>query len=142
DTLNTAIQVYDTKGTAHTLSLTFQKQTDGTWNLTGSLAPSDGTLTTSTVTGIAFNSNGSFRQVNGSGILVAQFAGLPNAQPISLNFGSINGFNGLTEFGSPSTASATGQDGYAASFLTSTSLALDGTLDGIFTNGQVLPIAQ
>src|SRR5579871_1665211 len=32
DTFNTAIQIYDSQGTAHTLSLTFQKTASNTWN--------------------------------------------------------------------------------------------------------------
>lgn len=141
-TVNGAIQVYDTQGTAHTLSLTFQKQASNTWNLTASIPAADGTMVTSTVNGITFNPDGSFRQVSGSGTISFTVNGLPTPQTVALNFGTAGGFNGLTQFGGPSSAGATAQDGYAAGTLTSVSIAQDGTINGLFTNGQTFPLAQ
>jgi flagellar hook protein FlgE len=34
------------------------------------------------------------------------------------------------------------QDGFGAGFLTSVSIAKDGIINGVFTNGQILPLAQ
>lgn len=141
-TVNTAIQVYDTQGTAHTLSLTFQKQASNTWNLTASIPAADGTMVNSTVNGITFNPDGSFQSVSGSGSISFTVNGLPTPQTVNLNFGSPGGFNGLTQFGGASSAGATGQDGYAAGTLTSVSIAQDGTINGLFTNGQTFPLAQ
>lgn len=141
-TVNTAIQVYDTQGTAHTLSLTFQKQASNTWNLTASIPAADGTMVNSTVNGITFNPDGSFQKVSGSGSISFTVNGLPTPQTVNLNFGSPGGFNGLTQFGGASSAGATSQDGYAAGTLTSVSIAQDGTINGLFTNGQTFPLAQ
>ncbi len=140
--VNGAIQIYDTQGTVHTLSLTFQKQAANTWNMTASIPATDGTMVNGTVSGISFNPNGSFRQVSGSGTISFTVNGLPTPQTIALNFGSANGFNGLTQFGGSSSAAATTQDGYAAGTLTSVSIAQDGTINGLFTNGQIFPLAQ
>jgi flagellar hook protein FlgE len=145
DSNSSAIQVFDTQGTAHTLSLTFQKQADGTWTLTGSIPPGDGTMIASTVTGITFNDDGSFRGAAGAGNLASmsfQIKGLSKPQTFTFNFGSVNGFNGLTQFGGNSSAAAVNQDGFAAGFLNNLSIGQDGTINGIFTNGQTLPIAQ
>jgi flagellar hook protein FlgE len=141
-TVNTAIQIYDTQGTPHTLSLTFQKQANNTWNLTASIPPADGTMINGTVTGITFGPNGSFSGVNGSGSISFALNGLPTPQTVSLNFGSPGGFNGLTQFGGGSSAAATAQDGYAAGTLSSVSITQDGTINGLFTNGQTFPLAQ
>ncbi len=141
-TVTAPIQVYDTQGTAHTLTLTFQKQANNTWNLTASLPPTDGTMVNPAVTGITFNPNGSFLQVNGSGTVSFTINGLPTPQTVALNFGSPNGFNGLTQFGGGSTAAATAQNGYAAGTLASVSIQQDGTINGLFTNGQLFPLAQ
>ena len=43
---------------------------------------------------------------------------------------------GLTQYGSPSTASPTGQNGYAAGVLETFSLGNDGTITGVFSNGE------
>ncbi len=141
-TVNGAIQIYDTQGTAHNLSLTFQKQGNNTWNMTASLPSSDGTMIDSTITGITFNDNGSFRQLSGSGSISFQVNGLAAPQTVAVNFGSANGFSGLTQFGGQSSAAATNQDGYAAGTLSSVSVAQDGTINGVFSNGQIFPLAQ
>lgn len=141
-TVNTAIQVYDTQGTAHTLSLVFQKQANNTWNMTASIPASDGTMVNSTVSGITFNPDGSFQNVGGSGNISFTVNGLPTPQTVNFNFGSPNAFNGLTQFGGASSAGATAQDGYAAGTLSSVSIAQDGTINGLFTNGQTFPLAQ
>ena len=115
----------------------------GTWNMTASMMR-DGTLTQNTVTGIAFNNDGSFQQVNGaSGVsVVAQFAGETSSQAIAFNFGSPGGFCGLTQVGGGSSAAATGQTGYAAGSLTDVTIDQDGVINGNFSNGQTLQIAQ
>lgn len=141
-TVDTAIQVFDTQGTAHTLSLTFQKQGNNTWNMTASIPAADGTMVNSTVNGITFNPDGSFQKVSGSGSISFTVNGLPTPQTVNLNFGSPSGFNGLTQFGGASSAGATAQDGYAAGTLSSVSIAQDGTINGLFTNGQRFPLAQ
>ena len=142
DTVTSAIQIFDVQGRTHNLSLTFQKQADGTWSMTGSIPATDGTVLNGTVTGITFNDNGSFRQVSSSAQMSFQFAGLTAPQAVSFSFGSPGGFNGLTQFGGATSASATNQDGFAAGFLTSLSIAKDGTMNGVFTNGRTLAVAQ
>jgi flagellar hook protein FlgE len=140
--VNAAIQVYDTQGTAHTLSLSFLKQSNGTWTMTASIPASDGTMINNTITGITFNPNGSFSQVSGSSAISFTINGLPTPQTVNLNFGSPNGFNGLTQFGGSSSATASSQDGYAAGTLSSVSISQDGTINGLFTNGQIYALAQ
>ena len=44
DQVNTSIQVYDTEGNAHTMTLTFQKQANNLWNLNAAINPADGTM--------------------------------------------------------------------------------------------------
>jgi flagellar hook protein FlgE len=146
DTVTAGIQFYDSQGTAHTLSLVFQKTGNNTWNLTGAIPAGDGTLTDNLVSNITFNNNGSFSQAGGAGLgnatMTVQIAGITQPQTLAFNFGSQNGFNGLTQVGGAASAAATSQDGYGAGFLTSLSIAQDGTMNGIFTNGKTMPIAQ
>lgn len=143
DTVTSAIQIFDSQGTGHTLSLTFQKVASNTWNLSGSIPSSDGTMITSQITGITFNDDGSFRQVTGpTTAFKFQVNGLSTLQTVAFNFGPPNGFTGLIQFGGTSSAAASNQDGFAAGFLTSVSVGKDGTLNGVFTNGRTLPLAQ
>jgi flagellar hook protein FlgE len=142
DTFNSGIEVFDTQGNAHTLTLTFQKEAANTWNMTGAINTSEGTVTSGLVSGITFNDDGSFRGISGNSTMTFQFNGVSKPQTINFSFGSPSGFNGLTQFGSANSAAATSQDGFAAGFLNSLSVGKDGTVDGIFTNGRILPIAQ
>jgi flagellar hook protein FlgE len=146
DTVTTGIQFYDTQGTAHYLNLVFQKQANNTWNMRASMSPADGTLTDNQVDGIIFNDDGSFSVVNGAGAgnasLTAQINGLAAPQTIALSLGSAGGFDGLTQFGGSSSAVAQRQDGFAAGTLTNVSVGQDGIINGIFTNGRILPLAQ
>jgi flagellar hook protein FlgE len=146
DEVNTGIDVYDSEGTAHNVALTFQKQSNGSWDLTAAIKPTDGTVVSGTVTGIQFNDNGSFRELNGAnpgnGTLVFDFNGLSAPQSIALTFGAPNGFEGLTQVGGASSASASGQNGFAAGFLDSVAVTSDGTIQGVFSNGQTIALAQ
>jgi flagellar hook protein FlgE len=146
DRVSTGIQVYDVQGTPHNLSMVFQKQAANRWDMTASIPAADGTMTDSQVIGILFNDNGSFLQVSGTGVgdgdITFQFTGLSAAQNVVLNLGSVNGFDGLTQFGGSTSAAAISQDGFAAGYLTAVSVAQDGVLNGVFTNGRSLALAQ
>jgi flagellar hook protein FlgE len=141
-TVTSSMQVYDAAGSAHTLNLVFQKQANDTWSLTGSFAAGDTSVVSGTVSGISFNPNGSFSAVTGSSYLTVNYANQVAPQQINFNFGTPNGFNGLTQVGGTSSAAATGQNGSAAGVLTSVSIGSDGTINGVFTNGQTLALAQ
>jgi flagellar hook protein FlgE len=142
DTVNTGIQVYDSQGAPHNVNLVFQKVANNTWNLTASINAADGTMINGQVNNITFNADGSFHQTTGNAAITVQFAGFATPQTIGFNFGSANGFDGLTQVGGSSSAAATSQNGFAAGFLTDVSVGQDGTVRGIFTNGQTLAIAQ
>jgi flagellar hook protein FlgE len=147
DTTQTGIQVYDAQGSAHNLTIVMQKTSAAnTWDLTARIDPKEGTVLDGLVAGITFNEDGSFRQATGTGIgdgtISVQFNGFSQPQKISFGMGSTNAFDGLTQVGGNSSAVATGQDGYEAGFLTSLSIGQDGLINGIFTNGRNLPIAQ
>lgn len=144
DTVNTAITVYDRNGQSHVLSLTFERVDSVTWQLTASLPDEDGTLIDDSVTSIRFNADGSLQNAGGTGDgdpnILVQFAS--GDQEIALDFGSpanggsSTGIEGITQFGGPATAQATQQDGYASGTLADVIVTEDGTVRGVFTNGQ------
>ena len=139
----TSIQVYDSQGNAHTLNLTFEKQANNTWNLTAGVAASDGTIVNGTISNLSFNQNGSFSQVNGTTQSISvQFKGMNTPQQIGFSFGTSGGFSGLTELGGASSAAAIQQNGFAPGTLSNLSIGQDGTISGVFSNGQTLAIAQ
>jgi flagellar hook protein FlgE len=146
DTVRTGIQVFDVQGNPHSIGLLFQKQANNVWNLTDNIDPAEGTLTDNLVSGITFNPDGSLQGVTGTGLgnptIAVQFTGFPAAQTITLDLGNPNTFSGVSQVGGGSSAAATNQDGYAAGSLTSVTVGLDGIINGIFTNGQTIALAQ
>ncbi|MBX9678466.1 MAG: flagellar hook protein FlgE [Gemmataceae bacterium] len=146
DTTKTGIQIYDVQGTPRNMEVTFQKMANNIWRVLGTVSPTEGTVVDGLVEGITFNEDGSFRQVSGTGVgdgfLSVQFNGISTPQILQFNLGTPNGFDGITQVGGASSAVATGQDGFAAGFLSSLSIGQDGVINGVFTNGRTLPIAQ
>ncbi len=69
-------------------------------------------------------------------------SGASSNQVINFSEGVVKGFTGLTEFGGNSTAAAINQDGFASGTLNTVSIGVDGTIDGVFTNGKTTPLAQ
>ena len=129
----TSVQVYDSLGNPHNLTITFTKTT--TANEWGWEATLDGIQATSDGTGtITFDANGS---ISSSGTGTPNFA-IPGANAISLNID----FSQLTQFGGNPTAYINFQDGYEAGSLDMVSTDSGGVLTGIFTNGQSKALAQ
>jgi len=150
-TVPAAIQIFDSKGTGHTLTLTFTKSAANpsasppvpdSWSVSASVPSTEGSVS-GTLGPITFNSEGSLAST-GNTNLTFDFSksGASNNQTITFNPGAIGGFAGLTEFGVTSTAAATNQNGFGSGTLTSVSIAADGTINGVFTNGKVAPLAQ
>ena len=142
---STSINIYDTQGGRHTLTMEFSKSNiENRWEWTAA------TLDNETITGgrtgyVTFNDDGSL----GSFEYAAGASGMtidPNngAGSIRLTFdaGSAFNFDGLTQFGSPSTASIIGQDGYGLGILEKIAIDQAGNISGIFSNGVTRVLAQ
>jgi len=150
-TVPAAIQIFDSKGTGHTVSLTFTKTAANaaanppvpeSWSVTASVPATEGSVS-GTLGPITFNSDGSPATL-GTTSLTFDFSasGASASQSVAFNLGTVGGFTGLTEFGGTSTAAAINQDGFAPGTLTSVSVGKDGVMTGVFTNGKVAPLAQ
>lgn len=141
DTVTSAIQIFDLQGTAHTLNLTFTKTAANTWSIAGAIPAADGAMVDAAAGPLTFNNNGSLAGAPDVSMSI-QFNNITVPQTLTLGVGTVNGFDGLTQFGGGSAASARSQNGFAAGSLTSVSVAKDGIVNGVFTNGQILPLAQ
>jgi flagellar hook protein FlgE len=64
------------------------------------------------------------------------------ASTLQVDLGETNGTNGLTGFGSASTAAAINQDGFANGSLDSMSVDTNGDIKGLYSNGQSQTIAS
>lgn len=147
-----------------TRSTTTGSQTSiiNSWDMILNVAPSEGKFKDPLVVGIEFDDKGRYV---GNGRLGStahgntlsdpnQYQGTPSDNTIqvawgstgdatiALNLGNSAATNGLTGFGSASTATAVGQDGYASGSLDSLSVTNAGELVGLYTNGKSLKLYQ
>ena len=144
----TPINVFDSLGQAHLLSVTYTKTGTNSWSYNVTVPSSDLASGTGTATSV------------GSGTLTFGTSGalLSPSSPISFPIGPFadgaaamnpswqlsNSSSGslLTQTASVSSTTAQTQDGYAAGTLSSFSVLQDGTVQATFTNGQERAIGQ
>jgi flagellar hook protein FlgE len=136
ETRNTNMEIYDTQGTAHQMSVAFVRtDTPNTWDAVLMSATGDVSLPNRRIEGISFNRDGSFGGVGGASDVFSMKDATGSTQDLTLDLGTIGTFDGLSQFGGPSTVSESSQDGYQAGYLSSLSVNHDGVLVGMFTNG-------
>jgi flagellar hook protein FlgE len=145
DTVNASIEVFDERGGSHFVNLVFQKQADGSWNVTAGLNAADGTIVDGSIEGVRFNADGSFASVDGTGTgdanLIFQFTGTAAPQSLALSFGQSGGYDGMTELAMASSLAAQ-QDGFPPGNLVAVQIRGDGTLEGVSSNGRTFALAQ
>jgi flagellar hook protein FlgE len=116
----TSITSYDQQGNAQTFTASFVKLSGTSWDVT----LSDGT-STSTAQTISFAANGS----------------TPNPASVTFNGVTVD-LSGITSYAGASTISAQTQNGSPMGSLQAFSIAPDGTVVGVFSNGLREPLAQ
>lgn len=150
---STSTTTYDSQGTAHNVNVYFRRTAANTWEyhvlangseVTGGVAGRNSEIATGT---LAFNTSGALQTQASTFGGTVNFNGASPGQALAFNFGTPigaggTGLDGITQFGSPSTVNAQSQDGYASGGLTNVRVASDGTVNGVYTNGQVVPIAR
>jgi flagellar hook protein FlgE len=158
DTFATGVQVIDSLGASHVVTVTFTKAGNGnwTWDATMPAVETTGGLSTdppvSVGTGsVTFDSAGVIDQAATNPLAptldfsAAPFPGLADgAAPMTINFGLLdaNGNPRLTGFAADSNVSASIQDGYQSGVLKDININSDGTVMGVYDNGKSLPLAQ
>lgn len=143
DKVTTTIDVVDSLGRTHPVTLDFTRTTtdDTVWDLAASMNATEGSITSSSIPTIRFNSDGSFNVIGGgTNSLTFQFNGISASQDVSVNLGSSGKFDGLALLGTKATAAATDQDGYVAGTLLNTAFDQSGNLLGYYTNGKTTTI--
>jgi flagellar hook protein FlgE len=147
-THTTSIDVYDSLGSKHTLTLhmrkthTSENPNDPTvWKFYGDV-PSPSTIDNPANGYIKFNPDGSLNSFNPPSIIFNANNGSNAGQAIQLDFGDLNAFNGVTSFDSPSSTSGQTQDGYPGGDLQQMVVDQTGTVIGVFTNGRSYSLAQ
>jgi flagellar hook protein FlgE len=151
---HSTMQVYDSLGARRTLDLTYTKQANGSFNMTGTLdgvpvqLNADAGGASANPVNFIFDSNGVLTTPSTLSIVPDQTQ-LGGATLPSINLklretnadGSPGSFN-FTSYASKSTVSTTLQDGYAAGELNGAVVDPNGFIYGVFSNGQSRIVGQ
>lgn len=148
------VDVFDAQGTAHRLTFNFVKTAANDWVAEISGTPSEitsvggvpvanGVLVSGAV---KFNPDGSLDLAGSNPALFANLdIGWSNgagSSPISLNLGSDDGLDGLTQFGSESALLSSSVDGGLLGKVASVEISDKGVVSAIFENGKSRAIYQ
>ncbi len=150
----TAVEIYDSQGNKHMMSLFFNKGPERTWTYRGLIDgkevegsdPVNGELAQVTEGKVQFTEDG---KLNSQEVLSQNFNfknGAKQDQQIALSFGDpiLTGGKGegTKQYGKDSDVMKWNQDGYSAGTVTSLSFNDEGVLTAAYSNGQVLDLAQ
>jgi flagellar hook protein FlgE len=150
---STSIQVVDSLGVAHDLTVSFAETGPGAWgysvdipgqDLTSGTAGTPSNITTGTLT---FDANGNLTSPAAPATIPLAITGLSDGASdmnVSWNLATQNG-NGtplITQYAAASAVSASTQDGIPASQVTQVSIANGGAITAQFSNGNQVVIGQ
>jgi flagellar hook protein FlgE len=143
------VVVYDSLGTSHTLTFNFTKSAANTWTYQITIPAADVGSSGSPVVlnsgTLQFGGNGNLISpaANVTGISVANLADGANSMSFTWQlFDPTTGTPDITQVAGQSNVSSTQQDGYASGALQSFTITSDGTIQGVFSNGQTLTLGQ
>jgi len=166
DVITTTMNVYDSLGVAHDITLTFTKSpTSNQWTWAASTTDSTITGITPTGTTIAFNSDGSYNSTNPATSLSVMepivASGAAGVEPLgggpakastpspAINFnngadpGTVNlDLSAMTQLMGLSDVDSSSQDGLPPGALTTFNVGLTGEVVGVFSNGLTRHLGQ
>jgi len=149
-TFSSPIQVYDSLGTAHTLTVTYTQTSANNWSYAVTIPSADvtggtGTNTQITTGNLTFDSSGHLTTpAAAAGQVPVAITGLADgAANLSVNWNLYSGgVASLTQYNQASANIGTAQDGSAPGELTSMSIGSNGEIVASFSNGTSQNVAQ
>lgn len=139
DTVESTIQVFDSRGQPHPINVTMEKVDFNRWDATFTPASNSVQMVDGSITQILFNEDGTFQTVNGTGIgdasIEVTIDSLQANQQIQVDLSR------LTHLATNYSATFD-QDGFPPGNIVSMNISADGTLQGVATNGTRLDVAQ
>jgi flagellar hook protein FlgE len=148
----TGVTVYDSAGTPRTVSMFFNKTGDGEWTWRVMAKGEDlidgkpGTMVEQAKGKLLFDVDGRLNEVITDKNKFSFNKGALKDQEIEFNFGKTKKAGGdgtqCTQYGTASEAYKTVQDGFSAGTLSGMTFNDDGTLTGVYSNGQTIALCQ
>jgi flagellar hook protein FlgE len=148
-TFNAPIQVFDSEGNSHTLTVTFTNNGSNSWGYAVTIPAADlqqgGTTQVATGT-LTFDSSGNLSAPTAAQdpqqISIAGLADGAASMTINWNLHDSAGNGTITQYAEASGVGATSQNGAAAGQISNVSLANGGLLVADYSNGQQLTVGQ
>ncbi len=153
---STSITAYDSMGNAHSLDVYFIKGANpNEWDVrvmgdatevTSPPPANAGDANTEVASGtVTFDGTGKLQTLTAMSATIGFGSAAP--QTVDFNFGDPiatggTGGLGLTQYGAPSSVSSQSQNGYPPGDLTGVDITSDGVVNGLYSNGQSIAIAQ
>ena len=150
-TFSAPIQVVDSLGSTHTLTVTFTKASANNWNYEVSIPGQDlaagtpGTPSSLATGSVTFDSNGNLTSPAAPGQVPVAITGLADgASDMNINWNLFDASNTqtLTQFAQPSALSASNQNGIQAAQITQLALANGGQLIAHYSDGAQQVVGQ
>ena len=141
-------EIFDAQGGGHQVTMGFVKTGPNQWVSEIYGDPAEVTAASGLLSSgsVAFNPDGSLDLANSTPALFdtlnVTWTNQAGSSPISLNLGSQDGLDGLTQFGSPSALIASSSDGGMLNNLASVEVSKDGIVSAIFDDGTSRPVFQ
>ncbi len=146
---NTKIDIYDSLGNPYTLEVSWEKLDNGVWRWRAWLPNGEATVTENTGL-IRFGADGKLDtsdtgMYNPTPEITLQFDEKgARESTVKLDFSGQSFqkelLDGVTQYGSEFTTKGYYQDGYSMGVLTDFAVSQDGTVNGIYSNGQNIPL--
>jgi flagellar hook protein FlgE len=153
DTFTSDMQVYDSLGTSHSVTITWTKTATDTWTasfgaptLSSDSSTTSGSVTSSDIT-VTFNSDGTLASTSPSSptLTIGGWTTGATDSTISLDFGTAGKADGLSQYATGSDTptvdvTSISSNGMAYGTLTSISIGDDGIVSGTYSNGETIDI--
>lgn len=153
DTQDISVQVYDSLGNAHDVTLTFEKTADNAWSYTvadpllASTAAVSGTVTGGGAGTITFDGTGVPSAITAPDIAITWTTGGANNSTIGLDLGTVGELDGLTQFAGEFSLGSIEQNGVRFGEYAGVVINEEGIVTALFDNGETrdiykIPVAQ
>jgi len=149
-TFTSPIQVVDSLGQTHALTVTYTETAPGTWGYNVTIPSADLTGGTGAPTSVAtgtltFDANGNLLTPAAGAPIAVPITGLADGAadlPLNWNLYDAGGNPQITQYDSASTNLSSSQDGVQAGQLTGISIGANGQLTAAYSNGDNVAVAQ
>ena len=133
---SSSIDIYDALGSAHPVTLSYDRTGPGAWTVTARDASAAAGAPPLGTVALTFGADGK-RTSTADGPLTN-----PGGGTFTLDFGAPDAPGSVTQFGGASSIDSIKQDGLASGFLRSFAIANDGTVNGVYSTGDTRALAR